>query len=109
MFCTRCGTELKQQDNFCSNCGATTAKGATEAHWQRPPERIVRVMSEAKIAGVCSGFARYFNLDVTLVRVLWVVITVFPLPSFGLISYIVAWIVMPKEPVTSVVHVPTTN
>ena len=58
-------------------------------------------MSEAKIAGVCAGFARYFGLDVTLVRVLWVVLTVFPVPFFGLVSYIVAWIVMPKDPVTA--------
>jgi phage shock protein C len=66
-------------------------------------------MSEAKIAGVCAGFARYFALDVTLVRVLWVVLTVFPMPFFGLISYFVAWIVMPKDPVTAVVRVPTAN
>jgi len=63
-------------------------------------------MSEAKIAGVCAGVARYAGLDVTLVRVLWVVLTVFPLPSLGLISYIVLWIVMPKDPVTTPVHVP---
>jgi phage shock protein PspC (stress-responsive transcriptional regulator) len=56
-------------------------------------------MHEAKIAGVCAGFARYLGMDVTLVRVLWVVLTVFPLPCFGLVSYIVAWIVMPKDPV----------
>ena len=64
-------------------------------------------MSEAKIAGVCAGFARYLGLDVTLVRVLWVVLTVFPMPFFGLVSYIVAWIVMPKDPVTVPVRVPT--
>jgi phage shock protein C len=62
-------------------------------------------MSEAKIAGVCAGFARYFALDVTLVRILWAVITVFPLPCFGLVSYIVAWIVMPRDPVVAVVPV----
>jgi phage shock protein C len=56
-------------------------------------------MYEAKIAGVCAGFARYLGMDVTLVRVLWVVLTLCPLPSFGLVAYIVAWIVMPKDPV----------
>jgi phage shock protein C len=66
-------------------------------------------MSQAKIAGVCAGFARYFALDVTLVRVLWVVLTVFPMPFFGVISYFVAWIVMPKDPVTSVVPVRAAN
>jgi phage shock protein C len=110
MFCTKCGTELRNQDNFCSACGAATARGeAGQAAWNRPTERLSRPMSEAKIAGVCAGFARYFALDVTLVRVLWVVLTVFPMPFFGLISYFVAWIVMPKDPVTAVVRVPTTN
>jgi phage shock protein C len=56
-------------------------------------------MHEAKIAGVCAGFARYLGMDVTLVRVLWVVLTLCPLPSFGLVAYMVAWIVMPKDPV----------
>jgi phage shock protein C len=106
MFCTRCGTELREQDNFCSNCAATTGRGAPPP---RPEARLSRPMSEAKIAGVCAGFARYFGVDVTLVRVLWVVITVFPLPFFGVVAYIVAWIVMPKDPVTSVARVPATN
>jgi phage shock protein C len=66
-------------------------------------------MGESKIAGVCAGFARYFGVDVTLIRVLWVVLTVFPMPLFGLVSYIVAWIVMPKEPVTAVVRAPATS
>ena len=109
MFCTRCGTELGEQSNFCSNCGSTTQRGASQA-WTAPAgQQLTRIPSEGKVAGVCAGFARYLNLDVTLVRVLWVVITVFPLPSLGLISYIVAWIVMPKEPVTAVVQARTAN
>jgi phage shock protein C len=107
MFCTKCGSELREQDNFCSGCGAGTARSAA------PPRQhgatLTRPMSEAKIAGVCAGFARYFQLDVTLVRVLWVVLTVFPMPFFGVVSYIVAWIVMPKDPVTAVARVHATN
>jgi phage shock protein C len=60
--------------------------------------RLTRATREAKIAGVCAGFARHFGLDVTLVRIVWLVLTVWPLPLFGCISYIVAWIVMPKDP-----------
>ena len=104
MFCTRCGSALRDQDRFCSACGATTGK---EAPLPRAQARLSRPMDQAKIAGVCAAFARYFDLDVTLVRVLWVVLTVFPLPFFGLVSYIVAWIVMPKDPVAAVVRVPT--
>ena|ERR1700733_5065004 len=105
MFCTKCGTELRDHDNFCSNCGAMTAQGTSIPRSVRP---LSRPMSEAKIAGVCAGFARYSGLDVTLVRVLWVVLTLCP-PCPGLIAYIVAWIVMPKDPVTAVVRVPATN
>jgi phage shock protein C len=98
MFCTKCGTELREQDKFCFNCAAATGRGAPPPA-QRPAASLSRPMHEAKIAGVCAGFARYLGMDVTLVRVLWVVLTVFPLPCFGLVSYIVAWIVMPKDPV----------
>jgi phage shock protein PspC (stress-responsive transcriptional regulator) len=47
---------------------------------------------------VCAGLAEYFDLDVTLVRVLWLVITLFTGIIFGTVAYIVAWIVMPEEP-----------
>ncbi len=50
------------------------------------------------------GNARYLGVDVTLVRILWIVLMVWPLPLFGLISYIVAWIVMPKDPVAVPAH-----
>jgi phage shock protein PspC (stress-responsive transcriptional regulator) len=71
----------------------------------RPEAQLSRPMCEAKIAGVCAGFARYFGFDVTLIRILWAVLIVCPVPSFGLVAYIVAWIVMPKDPVTAVVQV----
>jgi phage shock protein C len=97
MFCTRCGIELRDQDKFCSECGAATGRPTTTAF---RTDRLVRPMQDAKMAGVCAGFARYFGVDVTLVRIIWLVLTVWPLPLFGVISYIVAWIVMPKEQVT---------
>jgi len=48
------------------------------------------------VAGVCLGFAEYFDLDVALVRIVWVVCSVFGL--LGLIAYCAAWIVVPEEP-----------
>jgi phage shock protein C len=103
MFCTRCGTELRDQDKFCFNCAAPTGQGGP-AFAPRPSDPLSRPMDQAKIAGVCAGFARYFGMDVTLVRVLWVVITLLPVPCFGVVAYIVAWIVMPKDPVTVAVQ-----
>jgi phage shock protein C len=95
MFCTKCGIELREQDKFCNECGMVTGRGAP------PPihrtERLSRPVREGKIAGVCAGFARHFGLDVTLVRILWLVLSVWPVPVFGVVAYIVAWIVMPKD------------
>jgi phage shock protein PspC (stress-responsive transcriptional regulator) len=48
-----------------------------------------------KIAGVCAGFARYFDADVTLVRVLWLAIALGT--GVGFIAYLVAWIIMPSD------------
>jgi phage shock protein C len=50
-----------------------------------------------KIAGVCAGVARYFDIDVTLVRVLWILLVIFP-PVPGILVYVVCWIVMPVDP-----------
>jgi phage shock protein C len=95
MFCTKCGTDLKTTDKFCSQCG-TAIPGMTPA-W-RPMERLSRPTYDAKIAGVCAGFARYFAMDVTVVRVIWIILSIWPLPSVGVIAYLVAWAVMPKDP-----------
>jgi len=95
MFCTKCGIELKERDKFCSDCGNPTGRGSS-APTPRV-DRLSRPMNEAKVGGVCAGFARYFGIDVTLVRILWVVLTVLPVPFCGFIAYIVCWIVMPKD------------
>lgn len=59
-------------------------------------KKLRRITSQKKIAGVCAGFAEYFDTDVTLMRVIWVALLLLP-PNLGLIGYIIAWAVMPKE------------
>jgi len=95
MICTRCGIELRDQDKYCCECGTSTGRGAPPAFPRT--ERLSRSVRDGKIAGVCAGFAKHFGLDVTLVRIIWLVLMVWPVPLFGLIAYIVGWIVMPKE------------
>jgi len=56
----------------------------------------MRIREGKRVAGVCGGIARYFDLDPTLVRVVWVLLTIFP-PVPGIILYIVCWIVMPQD------------
>ncbi len=77
----------------------TSARTAA-SEWARctARKRLVRPRAERKIAGVCAGLAEYFDLDVTLVRVLWLIVTFFSGIIPGIIGYVVAWIVMPEEP-----------
>lgn len=93
MFCTRCGSELRDIDRFCSQCGVNVA--APHAGAYAPSRPLARLMYDKKIAGICSGFARYFDCDVTLMRVIWLVLAFGT--GIGFIGYIVAWLVMPKE------------
>ena len=51
---------------------------------------------DKKIAGVCAGLADYFDIDPTIVRILFVVI--FFAGGASLLAYLIMWIVMPQEP-----------
>lgn len=57
-------------------------------------KKLVRSKDDAVLAGVCSGLAHYFGIDPILVRVLFVLFAVFV--GWGVLAYIVLWIVMPE-------------
>lgn len=60
--------------------------------------RLTRSQPDARIAGVCSGMARYFDVDVVLVRAAWVVLSIVPGAVIGgVIAYLVAWLMIPEE------------
>jgi phage shock protein PspC (stress-responsive transcriptional regulator) len=48
-----------------------------------------------KIGGVCAGLARYFDADVTLIRVLFLIVAF--CTGVGFLAYLVAWIVIPSD------------
>lgn len=102
MFCTQCGTRLDSSTRFCTSCGkstgvpsASTLSDANQPRFAAPPRKLRRIISRKKIAGVCAGFAEYFDTDLTLMRVIWVALLLLP-PHLGLIGYIVCWAVLPK-------------
>ncbi len=57
---------------------------------------LMRPRDGRMLAGVCAGVADYFSLDVTLVRVIWAVVSVIT-GGAGVLAYLVAWILMPNE------------
>ncbi len=59
-------------------------------------KKLYRSKTDSKLAGVCGGIAKYFDIDSTIVRLLWVVITL--AGGSGLIAYIVCALVIPEEP-----------
>lgn len=59
-------------------------------------KKLYKSRSDVKIDGVCSGVAKYFGIDVTLVRILWLIATF--AGSAGFWVYLVCAIVMPREP-----------
>ena len=91
MYCNACGQAIAVQSRFCSHCGHTV----DHSH----PARLVRPRLDRKVGGVCAGVARHLDLDVTLVRILWVFVTIAAGLFPGVIAYVIAWIVMPEEPV----------
>jgi phage shock protein C len=90
MYCNYCGKAIQDDANVCAYCG--TRVGGVIAR-----KRLVRPREGRKVAGVCMGVAEYFDLDVTLVRVVWLITALVP-AGLGFIGYVIAWIVMPEEP-----------
>jgi len=60
-------------------------------------KRLYRSGKNKFLGGVCGGVAEYFNLDPTLVRIIWLIIVFFP-PGLGIILYILFWIFVPRNP-----------
>jgi phage shock protein PspC (stress-responsive transcriptional regulator) len=65
----------------------------------------MRSSTDKKIGGVCAGLADYFDLDPTIVRVVWLLAIFFA--GTGLLVYIILWIVLPIAPAAPAYSVTT--
>ena len=92
MTCFNCQKEIQEGSRYCYLCGASQKPIAPPPAPVKPLRRSRR---DRKIAGVCAGFAEHFQLDVSLVRIIWLVVALFG--GGGVVAYIICWIVIPYE------------
>jgi len=58
-------------------------------------KKLHKSQTDKKLCGVCGGLAEYFNIDPTLVRLLWILFSI--AGGAGLLAYIIAAIIMPEN------------
>lgn len=66
--------------------------------------KLLRPRDGAIVGGVCAGFARYFGIDATLIRVLWTLSVC--LLGTGILAYLICWVVIPREDTPSATTTP---
>jgi len=59
-------------------------------------KRLYRSKKNGIIAGVCAGMGEYLGIDVTVIRLLWILFTFLSIGA-GILAYIIAWIILPEE------------
>jgi phage shock protein PspC (stress-responsive transcriptional regulator) len=72
-------------------------------------KRLFRSRTDRVLAGVCAGIGEYTEVDPTVIRLVWAVLTLLSF-GVGLVAYIVAWILIPEgknEPETKPEQVAT--
>lgn len=66
-------------------------------YYNYPYKKLYRSTRDKWIAGVCGGIAEYFNKDPVIIRLLWIVLTIFSV-GVGVIAYLAFWILVDKYP-----------
>jgi phage shock protein C len=107
LYCSGCGVSLPVDARFCSACGKAVCDAAAFA--SRPPSpswgSLTRPLAGRKLAGVCRGLANQYGWDVTLIRVIAVLLAILVFP-IGEVAYVLFWVMVPEEPR---MVAPTTN
>jgi phage shock protein C len=64
---------------------------------QAKSKRLYRSNKERMIGGVCGGIAEYFQVDPTLVRIIYVLVSIFSVAFPGVLVYIILWAIIPRS------------
>jgi phage shock protein PspC (stress-responsive transcriptional regulator) len=98
MTCANCQKQIADGSNFCYSCGAKqpVTGASTYASSGSTRKRLVRSTNDKKIAGVAAGLADYFDLDPTIIRLVWLLAALFA--GTGVLAYLILWIALPPGP-----------
>jgi phage shock protein PspC (stress-responsive transcriptional regulator) len=82
----------------------------SDASFEISQSRLFRSRLDRRIGGVCGGLAEYFDVDPTMVRLAWVVVSVLACAVvFGVVAYLIAWFVIPASPLGALHASPSTT
>ncbi len=68
-----------------------------DSNKETPDKKLYRSRSQKMVGGVCGGMAEYFDLDVSVIRILWVIGTLLS-AGVGILVYLIMLIVFPEQP-----------
>jgi phage shock protein PspC (stress-responsive transcriptional regulator) len=74
-----------------------TRTDKTEGVGTDSEKKLYRSRSQKMVSGVCGGLSEYFDVDVSVIRVLWVIGTLLSI-GLGLLAYVVMLIIFPEQP-----------
>jgi len=60
-------------------------------------KRLYRSGRNRVLVGICGGLGDYFDVDPTIVRLIWVILTLISF-GMGILAYLIAWVIIPKNP-----------
>jgi phage shock protein C len=60
-------------------------------------KRLYRGTRNRMLGGVCAGLGEHLDVDPTIIRLVWVAVTLLSI-GIGIIVYIIAWVIVPEEP-----------
>jgi len=103
LYCTKCGAANEEFAEFCVSCGDDLTKerkkkvDEKEESSQTSEKKLYRSRSDKMITGLSAGMAKYFGMEVDLVRILWVV-AAFVSGGIVAVVYLIIAAVTPLEP-----------
>jgi phage shock protein C len=87
-------SDRAQPETSNAQTGGNTMSAASSQSTQNV-RRLMRSKTYRKIAGICGGFGEYFNVDPTIIRLIWLALLL--VGGTGLLLYIICWIAMPLD------------